>query len=240
MRIIFVSLAVVIADQISKLLVKGFSIPFLHVSYTGMSYGETISVIGNFFRITFIENPGLAFGFDPGIDFKLWVSLFSLFASIALLIYLYSIRNKNFSTRLAVALVLGGAVGNLIDRMFYGVFYNYAPLFYGRVVDFLDFDFFRFSLFGRNFDRFPIFNIADSAVTIGVLLLVFFYPKVKKETEIDMESEAAKINPDAISNIRPEQSIDNAAIKNEELNKDKESQNNVEPNYGEKIQDKNS
>ena len=240
MRIIFVSLAVVIADQISKLLVKGFSIPFLHVSYTGMSYGETISVIGNFFRITFIENPGLAFGFDPGIDFKLWVSLFSLFASIALLIYLYSIRNKNFSTRLAVALVLGGAVGNLIDRMFYGVFYNYAPLFYGRVVDFLDFDFFRFSLFGRNFDRFPIFNIADSAVTIGVLLLVFFYPKVKKETEIDMESEAAKINPDAISNIRPEQSIDNAAIKNEELNKDKESRNNVEPNYGEKIQDKNS
>ncbi len=240
MRIIFVSLAVVIADQISKLLVKGFSIPFLHVSYTGMSYGETISVIGNFFRITFIENPGLAFGFDPGIDFKLWVSLFSLFASIALLIYLYTIRNNNFSTRLAVALVLGGAVGNLIDRMFYGVFYNYAPLFYGRVVDFLDFDFFRFSLFGRNFDRFPIFNIADSAVTIGVLLLVFFYPKVKKETEIDMESEAAKINPDAISNIRPEQSIDNAAIKNEELNKDKESQNNVEPNYGEKIQDKNS
>ena len=240
MRIIFVSLAVVIADQISKLLVKGFSIPFLHVSYTGMSYGETISVIGNFFRITFIENPGLAFGFDPGIDFKLWVSLFSLFASIALLIYLYSIRNKNFSTRLAVALVLGGAVGNLIDRMFYGVFYNYAPLFYGRVVDFLDFDFFRFSLFGRNFDRFPIFNIADSAVTIGVLLLVFFYPKVKKETEIDTELKAAKINPDAILNIRPEQSIDNAAIKNEELNKDKESQNNVEPNYGEKIQDKNS
>ena len=67
MKIFFVSLSVVIVDQITKLLVKGFSIPFLHIYYTGMSYGDTIKVIGNFFRITFIENPGLAFGFDPGI-----------------------------------------------------------------------------------------------------------------------------------------------------------------------------
>lgn len=185
MKIFFVSLSVVIVDQITKLLVKGFSIPFLHIYYTGMSYGDTIKVIGNFFRITFIENPGLAFGFDPGIDLKFWISLFSLVASIALFIYLYFIRDRRFSTKFAVALILGGAIGNLIDRMFYGVFYGYAPLFYGKVVDFLDFDFFKFTLFGRNFDRWPIFNFADAAVTVGVILLIFFYPKEKKELATD-------------------------------------------------------
>lgn len=235
MRIIFVSLAVVLADQISKLIVKGFSIPFLHISYAGMSYGETISVIGNFFRITFIENPGLAFGFDPGINFKLWVSLFSLFASIVLLIFLYTIRNRNFTTRLAIALILGGAVGNLIDRMFYGVFYNYAPLFYGRVVDFLDFDFIRFSLFGRNFDRFPIFNIADSAVTIGVFLLILFYPKAKKETE--PTALEAVISDPVVENTQPELNSGTNEAQNEILNKDKEIQNNVEPDFGKKVQD---
>lgn len=243
MKIFFVSLAVVLADQITKLLIKGFSIPILHLYYTGMNYGDTIRVIGNFFRITYIENPGLAFGFDPGIDFKLWVSLFSLLAGIALVIYLYSIRKKHFGIRFAVALILGGAVGNLIDRMFYGVFYGYAPLFYGRVVDFLDFDFFKFSLFGRNFDRWPIFNIADAAVTVGVLLLIFFYPKEKKELiaadrhngiyDSSNEGIAGKLGSNNITE-------NNAAGKNEELKERKDNNENVEPNLGKKIQDTDS
>lgn len=242
MRIIFVSLAVVIIDQISKLIVKGFSIPFLHINYVGMRYGETIQVIGNFFRITFIENPGLAFGFNPGINYKLLISLFSLFASIALIIYLYVIRKRNFSTRFAVALILGGAVGNLIDRMFYGLLYGYAPLFYGKVVDFLDFDFVKFSLFGRNFDRWPIFNFADAAVTIGVLMLVFFYPKStkerEKEDEIDKQAdsnlETVKINNDTddINNDAPKPGNE----KEEKILK----QDNVEPNNGKEIPDTNS
>jgi len=198
LKLLYVSLAVVIADQVSKLCIKGFSIPFLHLSHTGMLEGERIPVIGDFFRITFIENPGMAFGFDPGLDMKIWVSLFSLIASIGLLIYFYYIRNKSFVLRLAIAFILGGAVGNLIDRMFYGVFYHYAPLFFGRVVDFLDFDFFKFSFFGRTFDRWPIFNIADSAVTIGVLILLFFYRAEKPEDNKE-EIPATESNPTDVS-----------------------------------------
>jgi signal peptidase II len=140
-----------------------------------MSLGEKIPVIGDFFRITFIENPGLAFGIDIDSTIKLWISLFSLIASIGLIIYLYVVRKENLGFRIALALILGGAVGNFIDRAFYGIIYDYAPLFYGKVVDFLDFDFFNLTLFGRSYDRFAIFNIADSSVTIGIFLLIFLY-----------------------------------------------------------------
>ncbi|MGA7722228.1 MAG: signal peptidase II [Ignavibacteriaceae bacterium] len=193
-KILYVSLAVVIADQVSKVAVKGFSIPFLKIYHTGMFEGERIPIIGNFFRLTFIENPGMAFGFDPGLDMKIWISLFSLIASAGLFIYFYFIRNKSFVLRLAIALIFGGAVGNLIDRIFYGVFYQYAPLFYGKVVDFLDVNFFKFNLFGRTFDRWPIFNIADSAVTIGVLILIFFYRTETIEDEKE-ETPATETNP---------------------------------------------
>ncbi len=184
MRVLLVSVIIVIIDQATKLFVKGFSIPFLHFKYAGMYEGERIPVIGNFFRITFIENPGMAFGFDPGIDFKLWISVFSLAASIGLIIYLYFVRNQRLSLRIALAFILGGAVGNLIDRMFYGIFYGYAPIFYGRVVDFFDVDFFDFSIFGRSYDRWPIFNIADAAVTIGVLILIIFYKKNSEQSAV--------------------------------------------------------
>ena len=184
MRVLIVSVIIVIIDQATKLFVKGFSIPFLHFKYAGMYEGERIPVIGNFFRITFIENPGMAFGFDPGINFKLWISVFSLAASIGLIIYLYFVRNQRLSLRIALAFILGGAVGNLIDRMFYGIFYGYASIFYGRVVDFLDVDFFDFSIFGRSYDRWPIFNVADAAVTIGVLILIIFYKKNSEQNEI--------------------------------------------------------
>jgi signal peptidase II len=148
-----------------------------------MYLGESIMVIGNFFKITFIENPGMAFGFNPGSDFKLWISVFSLIASIGLFVYLYIARNKSISLRIALAMILGGAVGNLIDRTFYGIIYKYSPVFYGRVVDFLDFDFFNFSILGRNYDRWPIFNLADASVTIGVFILILFYRHHKKEEE---------------------------------------------------------
>jgi signal peptidase II len=183
LRIVFVSVVIIIVDQVSKLLVKGFTIPFLKINYEGMYHGQRIPIIGDFLRLTFIENPGMAFGFDPGTSLKLWISLFSLFASVGLLIYLYFIRNQHLTLRLSIAFILGGAVGNLIDRMLYGILYGYAPLFYGKVVDFIDFDFFNVSIFGRYYDRWPIFNFADAAVSIGVLILIFFYKKHQKETE---------------------------------------------------------
>jgi signal peptidase II len=164
-------------------MVKGFSIPFLNINYEGMYLGQMIPIFGDFFRFTFVENPGMAFGYDPGSKFKLIISVFSLVASIGLIFYLYIIRDKSWSLKIAIALILGGAVGNLIDRTFYGLFFDYSPLFYGKVVDFFDVDFFDFTLFGRSYDRWPVFNIADAAVTIGVLVLLVFYKKHQEEDE---------------------------------------------------------
>lgn len=183
MRVIFFSVAIVLLDQISKLIVKGFTISSLNLHYNGMDLGQRISVIGDFFRITFVENPGMAFGYDPGLNLKLYISIFSLLASIGLFIYLYTARKQSLSLRIALAFILGGAVGNMIDRIFYGAIFDYAPLFYGSVVDFLDFDFFDITILGRSYDRFPIFNIADAAVSIGVLILLIFYKSHHKETE---------------------------------------------------------
>ncbi len=193
MKILFLSLFIVVVDQVTKLLVKGFSIPFLNFNYDGMYYGQSIPIINDFFRLTYIENPGMAFGFDPGENFKLAISLFSLIASIGLVFYLYMIRDKSLSLRLSIAFILGGAIGNLIDRTLYGVIFGYAPLFYGRVVDFFDFDFFNFTIFGISYDRWPIFNIADAAVTIGVLILVIFYKKEEPNEELE-EKENITIN----------------------------------------------
>lgn len=183
MKALYLSFAVVIIDQVTKLMVKGFSIPFLNINYEGMYLGQMIPVFGDFFRFTFVENPGMAFGYDPGSSFKLIISVFSLVASIGLIFYLYVIRDKSWSLKIAIALILGGAIGNLIDRTFYGVFFDYSPLFYGKVVDFFDVDFFDFTLFGRSYDRWPVFNIADAAVTIGVLILLLFYKKHQDEDE---------------------------------------------------------
>lgn len=183
MKALYLSFAVVVIDQVTKLMVKGFSIPFLNINYEGMYLGQMIPVFGDFFRFTFVENPGMAFGYDPGSSFKLIISVFSLVASIGLIFYLYVIRDKSWSLKIAIALILGGAIGNLIDRTFYGVFFDYSPLFYGKVVDFFDVDFFDFTLFGRSYDRWPVFNIADAAVTIGVLILLLFYKKHQDEDE---------------------------------------------------------
>ena len=201
MRILYLSLVVLIADQLSKLYVKGITLPIANLKIGGMQLGESISVIGDFFRITFTENPGMAFGYNPGSDFKLWITIFSVFASIGLLIYLYSSRKKSLSLRVAIALILAGAIGNVFDRVFYGVIYHYAPLFYGKVVDFFDFDFFNFTLFGRSYERWPIFNIADASVTVGVLILLFFY---KKHQEDDIKSsELSESNTNANAEILP-------------------------------------
>ena len=215
MRVLYLTLGVIFVDQFSKFYIKGINIPFLNISFDGMYYGETISVIGDFFRITFIENPGMAFGFNPGSDFKLWISVFSLIASIGLIVYLYVVRNKSLSLRIALAMILGGAVGNLIDRTFYGIIYKYAPAFYGKVVDFFDFDFFNFAIFGRSYDRWPIFNIADASVTIGVLILILFYRQHQKEDEENLELESVKDKqvPQELSGVE-----NNDAFKDNEVN----------------------
>lgn len=191
MKVLNISLIVVFIDQISKLLVKGISIPLLGLEFDGMQYGQSINVFGDLFKFTFVENPGMAFGISVGGYSKLLLSLFSLVASVGILVYIYKAREQKLLFRIALALILGGAIGNLIDRFFYGIVFDYAPLFYGHVVDFLHFNALGFTLFGKTFDSFPIFNVADSAVTIGVgIILVFhksFEPSAKSEIENNQE-----------------------------------------------------
>jgi len=196
LRVIFYSFIIVLIDQITKILVKGISIPFLGINHQGMKYGESINVFGDIFKFTFVENPGMAFGIEVGDYAKLFLSLFSLIASIGIVIYLYNVRNEKFLYRFSLALILGGAVGNLIDRFFYGVIYGYAPLLYGRVVDFLHVDTFGFTIFGKTYDSFPIFNVADSAVTIGVALILIFHKSIEKDrskNKLEIENASEKL-----------------------------------------------
>ncbi|MFA7421357.1 MAG: signal peptidase II [Melioribacteraceae bacterium] len=193
MAVLYISLFIVVLDQLTKFLIKGGTIPLLNLHVQGMDYGSSINVFGDFFKLTFVENPGLAFGIDVNETSKLFLSLFSLVASVGILYYIYKSKEQKLIVRIALACILGGAVGNLIDRMFYGVFYGYAPIFYGKVVDFFNADFFDFTIFGRTYDRFPIFNIADSAVTIGVALLIIFHKSVDEKKETAVQSEEASV-----------------------------------------------
>ncbi len=173
MWVLAVSLLILVLDQVSKLLVRGVQIPALGISWEGMPYGASIPVFGDFFRLTYIENSGMAFGIDIGG--KAFFSLFSLVASVAIIIYLYRARTAPLGFRLSLAMILGGALGNLIDRMFYGIIFGYGPLFGGRVIDFFDFDFFTIDVFGYHLSRFWVFNVADASVTVGVIMLLIFH-----------------------------------------------------------------
>ena len=178
MRILYVTAGIIVADQLTKLLVKGFSIPFLGLYHEGYPVGTSFSVLGDLVRLTYIENPGMAFGIDFGA--KLFLTLFSIVASIGILLYLLRIKEESFLIRLCLAMILGGAIGNLIDRVFYGVLFGEAPLLYGKVVDFVDIDFFNIDVLGYHISRWPVFNIADACVSVGVVMLVVFHRRFSK------------------------------------------------------------
>jgi len=201
LRVLFATLFIVITDQVTKLLVKGGIIPLLNLKVEGMSYGQSINVIGDFFKLTFVENPGIAFGIDVNETSKLLLSIFTLFASIGILYYLWKSRDQKLIIRLALAFILGGAIGNLIDRTFYGVFYGYEKIFYGHVVDFFNVDFFDFTIFGRTYERWPIFNIADASVTVGVLLLLIFHRSPPEKKKEDTETGTISVNSPNINAV---------------------------------------
>jgi len=170
MKILFVTLIVVALDQAAKLAVKGFSI--FGINHEGMAPGSKIHLFGQWLNISFVENPGIALGIDFGPDYKMYITVFTFLAAVGLFIYLYKVRTQTFFIRLSLALILGGAVGNLIDRAFYGLFYNYAPFLHGKVVDFIDVRFFNLFIFNRTIGTY-ILNIADIAVSSGVILLLY-------------------------------------------------------------------
>jgi signal peptidase II len=139
----------------------------------------------------------MAFGVDVGP--KMFLTLFTIAASFLILFYIYRHRNSAFLLRLALAFILAGAVGNLIDRTFYGKIYGYAPYFYGKVVDFVQVEFWDFTFLGKTYTTWPIFNIADVSVTIGFLIILFFHKRIfateeHNETEISGTTESTNQN----------------------------------------------
>lgn len=170
MKVLYITFCAVLLDTVTKLLVKGFSFPLLGIQVSGMTYGSSVPLLGNFFRLTFVENPGMAFGIE--VANKEYLALFTIIASVGLLVYLYKIRKESLWLRLPFALILAGAIGNLINRVFFGVLFGYAPLLQGNVVDFIDVDFFDLQIFDYTMNRWPVFNLADVAVTVGVTLLL--------------------------------------------------------------------
>jgi signal peptidase II len=186
--LLFIALILVLFDQASKIAVKGFSLLGIH--HQGMFLGESIPIIGDFIRLTFVENPGMAFGVEFGSG-KIFLTLFSLIASIGLVYYLRMIEHAKIQVRIAVMLILAGAFGNFIDRMFYGVFYGEGPLFYGLVVDFIQIDIPDIEIGSLIYTHWPVFNIADSCVSIGMVLLMMYnkylpYPFTQqKDNEVE-------------------------------------------------------
>lgn len=194
MRILIVSVLIVVADQAAKLAVKGFDFPLLGLRVEGVPYGASYPVLGDFLRLTYIENPGMAFGIDLGG--KLFFSLFSVAASVGILWYLHRAKEEPLIFRLSLAMILGGAVGNLIDRVFYGVIFGEADLFHGRVVDFIDVDFFNVSVFGYVLHRWPVFNIADASVTCGVILMLLSHRRAQAAAPSGAGTAAAIVPPE--------------------------------------------
>jgi signal peptidase II len=185
LKVLYITFFTIFADQVTKLLVKGFNIPFLGFSHRGMELYSSIDIIGDFFRFTYVENPGMAFGINFGGE--LFFCFFRFAAGIVILYYLYKVRNKKLLLRIPLALILAGDIGNLIDRMFYGVFYNEAPLFYGKVVDFISIKIFKIDFFGFYMTRWPVFNISDIAITVGIFLIVIFYKKIYENDDSNSE-----------------------------------------------------
>lgn len=190
----------IISDQLTKFIVKGVN--FLGIYIKGFYLGESVNVFGDLFTFTFVENPGMAWGIEFGAG-KILLSLFSVFASIALIWYLGKIKFAHNGVRFGITLILAGAAGNMIDRVFYGVIYGESPLFYGKVVDFLRVDV--PDMFGMT--HWPVFNIADSCVSIGIVLLIIFNSKIPNLQEAKAgkyisekdEEEIDKINSNEVT-----------------------------------------
>lgn len=182
-------------DQVLKIWIK------LH-----MTLGEEIPVIGKWFKLLFIENEGMAFGWlGSGGTMKLILSLFRIVAVIALFIIIFRLSKKNtkFGVLFGLSLITAGAMGNIIDCVFYGRIFSestftqlatlfpdgggYAGWLHGRVVDMLYFPIidvakenatwlpnFFFGPDGHFIFFRPIFNFADAAITIGVFYMLIF------------------------------------------------------------------
>jgi signal peptidase II len=187
---------VLLIDQVLKFYIK-----------TNMMLGQEIRVMGNWFIIHFTENNGMAFGMEfGGSKGKLLLSVFRIVAIGGIGYYIYHLvkTKAHAGYVLCISLIFAGAVGNLIDSAFYGMIFNdsnyqvaqfmpkeggYSSFLHGRVVDMLYFPVVQghypswFPIWGG--DQFiffrPVFNIADSSITIGVLIILLFQKRFFKQ-----------------------------------------------------------
>ncbi len=178
---LIITIILIVIDQATKLYIKGFN--FFGIEHQGMQLGSSKPLLGDFIRITFVENAGMAFGIEFG-TWKIFLSFFSLIAALVLIYYLYKILNSTLLVKIGITLIIAGALGNWVDRMFYGVFYGESPLFYGHVVDFIQVDIPDINIFGNIWTHWPVFNFADSYVTIGMIILLLFHSKLPELKEI--------------------------------------------------------
>jgi signal peptidase II len=172
-------LLVLLVDQVSKFYIK-----------LNFSLGESVHVF-DWFQIYFIENNGMAFGME--IVGKLFLTIFRIFAVAGLAWFIVTLIKKGARQGfvLSVSLLLAGAAGNIFDSVFYGVLFTdswgrvaeflpveggYAPLFYGKVVDMLYFPLIKNSA-GETLFFSPVFNIADSAITVSAAIILLFFRK---------------------------------------------------------------
>lgn len=206
-NIIFIIALVIIADQALKIFVKTHYHP-----------GQSHPVLGNWFQLYFIENEGMAYGWKFGGGFgKLALTLFRLAAVILGIFYLRKILEKKYHPGyiICVALVFAGALGNLIDSLFYGMIFDkssfitddiasifpahgYGTFLHGNVVDMLYFPLVHVNKVpswipffgGKPFSFFNyIFNIADASVSTGVIGILLFKKRFFKSLDVDNASE---------------------------------------------------
>jgi signal peptidase II len=192
MPFFLLALLIIAIDQLSKCLV-----------HTHMQVGEEIPLIGNALKLLYTTNPGMAFGVElPPPYGKLLLTGFRLLAVGGLSYYITRLWQqrapKGFIA--CMALILGGAVGNLIDSIFYGVLYNNAPFgspskwLYGQVIDMINVPIYQgfypqwVPLVGGQYTSgFPIFNVADSSIFVGVALILLLQSRFFKEQETPRE-----------------------------------------------------
>ena len=196
---------ILVADQVLKIWIK-----------TTMSLGEEFSVLGNWFIIHFVENNGMAFGFEfAGQYGKIFLSVFRIFAVFAIGWYMLKLIRKDLPMGFVacISLIFAGAIGNIIDSAFYGLIFSdsyghvatlfpegggYASFLHGRVVDMFYFPLIhgRYPEWipfvgGNDFLFFrPVFNIADSSITIGIFSILIFYRKLF--SQLDKKNEREK------------------------------------------------
>ena len=198
-QLLILGVVLVVIDQVIKILVK-----------MNMQIGEHFSVIGNWFQIFFIENEGMAFGMKfGGAVGKFLLSFFRIALSGVLCWWIASLVRKSVDTDgkpallpdgkpvvptgvlVGLTLITAGAFGNIIDSLFYGVIFDYAPLMFGRVVDMFYFplidtiwpDWVPFVGGDRLLFFAPVFNFADSCVTVGAFYLILFQNRFFTRTE---------------------------------------------------------